>query len=66
VEEHRLSVSENCALLIFGAIRQRKLQDNEKDCTVKSFIKFIFINYYCIGQIKKNEIGGACSTHGSV
>jgi hypothetical protein len=62
-EEHRLRVSENRVLRrIFGPKRDevtgewRKLHNEE--------LRNLYSSPYIIRQVKANEVGGTCGTHG--
>jgi hypothetical protein len=64
-EERRLRVSENRALgRIFGPKRDKVTGEWIKVCIVEINNLYSSLNIVSGDQIKNNEMGGTCSTHG--
>jgi hypothetical protein len=40
--------------------RERKLQESEENCIMKSFTICTFTKYYYLDKTKEDEMGGAC------
>jgi hypothetical protein len=63
-EEHRLRVFENRVLRgIFGPTRDEMI-GNWKKFTMRSFITVLFDIYNYNDEVKGDDMGWACSTHG--